>query len=175
MADNDLALGRMIEALSHSPYWANTVVLVLEDDAQNGPDHVDSHRSVLLTISAYGRPAVHHRFVNTTDVIATIAELLHLGSLSQFDYYGRPLRDVFAAEPDRRPYAALRPATPLDQRTSRGAPGVRESARLAIAKEDEADEADEDVFNRVLWRAIKGARVPYPGPTRMAVRELRLP
>src|SRR5262249_35619516 len=76
VADNDLALGRVIEALSHSRYWASTVVFVLEDDAQDGPDHVDSHRSPLLVISAYGRPGVRHRFANTTDLVATIDHLL---------------------------------------------------------------------------------------------------
>ena len=93
VADNDLALGRMIAALSRSPFWRNTVVFVLEDDAQNGPDHVDSHRSPLLVVSAWNRPGVYRRFANTTDVIRTIEEILGLGTLSQFDHFGRPLRD----------------------------------------------------------------------------------
>ena len=76
MADNDLALGRIIEALSNSPFWKNTVVFVLEDDAQDGPDHVDSHRSPMLVISAYNRFGVSHRFANTTDVLATIEDIL---------------------------------------------------------------------------------------------------
>src|SRR3982751_4544991 len=79
VADNDLALGRVIEALSKSPFWKSTVVFVLEDDAQDGPDHVDSHRSPLLVISPWARAGVHHRWANTTDVIATIAALLKLG------------------------------------------------------------------------------------------------
>ncbi|MGH7624728.1 MAG: bifunctional YncE family protein/alkaline phosphatase family protein, partial [Gemmatimonadaceae bacterium] len=109
-ADNDLALGRMIGALSRSPFWKSTVVFVLEDDAQNGPDHVDSHRSVLLVISPYNHGGVIHRFVNTTDVIATMVEILHLGALSQFDFYGRPLRDIFAGTPDLAAYDPLPPA-----------------------------------------------------------------
>src|SRR3984893_2538326 len=84
MADNDLALGRLIEALSKSPFWKSTVVFVLEDDAQSGPDHVDSHRSPLLVISAYNRGKVFHRFANTTDVVATIEDILGLGRMSQF-------------------------------------------------------------------------------------------
>ena len=103
MADNDLALGRIIEALSHEPFWKNTVVFVLEDDAQAGADHVDSHRSVLLVASPYNRPGVIHRFVNTTDVLATIEEILGLRSFSHFDHFGRTLADVFATEPDLRP------------------------------------------------------------------------
>jgi YVTN family beta-propeller protein len=162
-ADNDLALGRMIGALSRSPFWKNTVVFVLEDDAQNGPDHVDSHRSVLLVISPYNHGGVIHRFVNTTDVIATMAEILHLGSLSQFDYYGRPLRDVFADTPDVAPYDPLTPALALDERNPKRGMGARESQELDLSAEDRANE---ELFNRVLWRAIKGPRDPYPGATR---------
>ncbi|HET7621902.1 MAG TPA: bifunctional YncE family protein/alkaline phosphatase family protein [Gemmatimonadaceae bacterium] len=162
MADNDLALGRMIEALSRSPYWKSTVVFVLEDDAQNGPDHVDSHRSVLLAISPYNRKGVVHRFVNTTDVIATIGEILHLGSLSQFDYYGRPLRGIFEANPDLAPYSAIQPAVRIDERNPSGGIGALETEELDLSAEDRAEE---DLFNRVLWRAIKGADVPYPGIT----------
>ncbi|MBA2688446.1 MAG: bifunctional YncE family protein/alkaline phosphatase family protein, partial [Gemmatimonadaceae bacterium] len=102
MADNDLALGRIIEELSRSPFWKNTVVFVLEDDAQNGPDHVDSHRAPMLVISPYNRPGTIHRFTNTTDALRTMEEILGLESLSQFDYYGRPLRDVFSSTADVR-------------------------------------------------------------------------
>jgi len=169
MADNDLALGRMIEALSRSRFWPSTVVFVLEDDAQNGPDHVDSHRSVLLVISAYGRRGVIHRFVNTTDVIATIADILRLGSLSQFDHFGRPLREVFADRPDLTPYAALTPSASLDERNPARGPGASASARLDLRFEDQSDD---DLFNRILWRAVKG-RVPYPGATRISGEALR--
>ncbi|HEY9429747.1 MAG TPA: bifunctional YncE family protein/alkaline phosphatase family protein [Gemmatimonadaceae bacterium] len=162
MADNDLALGRMIDALSHSPFWKSTVVFVLEDDAQNGPDHVDSHRSVLLVISPYNRKGVVHRFANTTDVMATIGEILHLGSLSQFDYYGRPLRGIFGDIADLAPYDAIQPSVRLDERNPSGGIGARETEQLDLSAEDRADE---DLFNRVLWRAIKGADVPYPGIT----------
>ncbi|HEX4684634.1 MAG TPA: alkaline phosphatase family protein, partial [Gemmatimonadaceae bacterium] len=88
-ADNDLALGRMIEALSRSPFWKNTVVFVVEDDAQNGPDHVDGHRAPVFVISPWSRSGALHRFTNTTDVLRTIEEILGLESLSQFDYFGR--------------------------------------------------------------------------------------
>ena len=78
MADNDLALGRIVQALSHSPYWKDTVILVLEDDAQAGPDHTDSHRAPFYAISAYNRPGTVHRFINTTDVVAAIEDILGL-------------------------------------------------------------------------------------------------
>ncbi|MEO5509288.1 MAG: bifunctional YncE family protein/alkaline phosphatase family protein, partial [Gemmatimonadaceae bacterium] len=171
MADNDLALGRMIEAVSRTPFWRNTVVFVLEDDAQNGPDHVDSHRSPLLVVSPYNRPGVIHRFANTTDILATIEEILGLDALSQFDYYGRPLREIWADQPDLRPYVALMPSVPLTERNPEAGRGASESARLDFRFEDIADE---DLFNQVLWRAIKGEHVAYPGPRRMSALEFKL-
>ncbi len=170
MADNDLALGRMIEALSKTQFWKNTAVFVLEDDAQNGPDHVDSHRSVMMVISPYAAGGVIHRFVNTTDVVATIEELLHLGTMSQFDYFGRPLRDIWRSNPDNRGYSALTPAVSLDEKNPGTGVGARDSKKLALKKEDEADE---DLFNRILWREIKGADRPFPGVTRMPALELK--
>ncbi len=169
MADNDLALGRIIEALSRSPFWKSTVVFVLEDDAQNGSDHVDSHRSPLFVISPYSRPGAIHRFANTTDVIATVEEILGLESLSQFDFYGRPLRGIFADTPDLAPYAALRPSVPLDERNTSVGRNAVESERLDLRWEDVADE---ELFNRILWRAIKGDRVPVPVPRRMSALEV---
>ena len=168
MADNDLALGRIVEAISRSPFWRNTLIAVLEDDAQNGPDHVDSHRSVLLMISAYSRSGTVHRFANTTDVLATIEEVLKLDALSQFDHYGRPLREIWTTEPDLRPYPAIVPAVSLNDRNPASGRDARESAKLDLEFEDVADEA---LFNRILWRTIKGANVPYPGSSRMSALE----
>lgn len=167
VADNDLALGRMVEALSRSPFWKNTVVFVLEDDAQNGPDHVDSHRSPLLVISPYSRAGVVHRFANTTDVLRTIEEILGLAALSQFDHFGRPLRDIWSETPDPRPWTALVPSVSLDERNPSGTRGARESEKLDLHVEDVADEA---LFNRILWRAMKGD-TPYPGTRRASTRE----
>src|SRR5204862_2239067 len=152
VADNDLALGRMVEAVSKSAFWKETAFFVLEDDAQDGPDHVDSHRSVLMVISPYNRTGTQHRFVNTTDVMATIEEILGLAPLSQFDYYGRPLREIFSAEPDLRPYEALTPAQPLNEINPRHGRNAEETLRLDLSK---ADVADMDLFKRMLWRAIK--------------------
>jgi YVTN family beta-propeller protein len=162
-ADNDLALGRVIEGLSRSPFWRSTIVFVVEDDAQNGPDHVDSHRSVLLVISAYNRPGVFHRFTNTTDVLATIERVLLLEPLSQFDAFSRPLAGVFAEQPDTTPFTALAPSVPLDERNLAAAPGAKESSRLDFRFEDVADE---DGFNHALWLAIKGRAIPYPAARR---------
>ena len=168
VADNDLALGRVIEALTHSPFWKSTVVFVLEDDAQDGPDHVDSHRSPLLVISPYNRPGVVHRFANTSDVVATIGAILHLRPLSQFDYFGRPLSEIFAATPQLEPYVALIPNVPLDEKNPHGTEQARATERLDLRREDAADE---DLFNRILWAVVKGPERPYPGSKRMSVLE----
>jgi len=166
-ADNDLALGRIIDALSHSPFWRSTVVFVLEDDAQNGPDHVDSHRSPILIISPYSRPGVVHRFANTTDVIRTMEEILGLDALSQFDYFGRPLRDIWSATPDITPWTVLTPKVDLNARNPANTRGANESATLDLQIEDVAAE---DPFNRIIWEAVKPG-VPYPGVRRGATLE----
>ncbi len=168
MADNDLALGRVVEALSQTPFWEKTVIFVIEDDSQNGPDHVDSHRSVLLVISPYNRPGVIHRWTNTTDVVATMTEILELGSLSQFDYYGKPLRDIWAADPDVRPYTALTPEVSLSERNPENTPGAQASMDLDL---DFEDSGQDDLFNRILWAAVKGEETPYPGTHRMSSLE----
>ena len=170
VADNDLAFGRMIDALSRTPYWKNTVVFVLEDDAQNGPDHVDSHRSELFVVSPYNAPGVYHRFTNTSDVVATIAEILHLGSLSQFDYYGRPLRDIFTSKPNLAAYTVLKAGMSLTDRNPSVGLGAERSKRLDLSAEDRGDD---DLFNEILWQGLKGSAVPYPGARRASVLELR--
>jgi DNA-binding beta-propeller fold protein YncE len=170
MADNDLALGRMIESLSKTRFWKNTAVFVVEDDAQNGPDHVDSHRSVAFVISPYAAGGVVHRFVNTTDIVATMEEILKLGTMSQFDHYGRPLRNIWKSSPDSRPYAALKPSVRLNEMNPKVGLGAEQSKGLALDKEDEANE---DLFNRILWRQMKGDTRKYPGTTRMSLLELK--
>jgi DNA-binding beta-propeller fold protein YncE len=168
-ADNDLALGRIIEALSNSPFWKDTAVFVLEDDAQDGADHVDSHRSVMLAISAYSKPQVWHRFVNTTDVLATLEQILGLGALSQFDYYGRPLLEVFSETPDLTPYKAIIPAQSLDEKNPDG-----KSAQASLALElDKEDRSDDALFNRILWAVIKGDSPPFPGPQHVSLQQLQ--
>ncbi|MDP9205139.1 MAG: beta-propeller fold lactonase family protein [Gemmatimonadota bacterium] len=170
MADNDLALGRIIEALTKSPFWKSTVVFVLEDDAQDGPDHVDSHRSPLLVISPYSRGRVFHRFANTTDVLATIEDILGLGRMSQFDHYGRPLRDIWETTPDLTAYVALTPSVPLGEKNPKRGAMAEASKKLTLEKEDMSND---DLFNRILWITIKGEQ-PYPGPKRMSALEAKV-
>jgi len=170
MADNDLALGRVIEALTRSPFWKSTVVFVIEDDAQDGPDHVDSHRSPLFVISPYTRGRVFHRFANTTDVLATIEDILGLGRMSQFDHYGRPLREIWESTPDLTPYVALIPSVPLDEKNPARGAMAEASKKLRLDKEDSSND---DLFNRILWQTIKGDQ-PYPGPKRMSALDAKV-
>ncbi|HET7024726.1 MAG TPA: alkaline phosphatase family protein, partial [Gemmatimonadales bacterium] len=170
VADNDLALGRIVGAVSASRFWKNTLIVVMEDDAQDGPDHVDSHRSPLLLISAWNRPGVYHRFTNTTDAIRTIEDVLGLGHLSQFDDFGRPITEVWRNAPDLTPYTVVPARIDLNERNPAHTRAAIDSRRLDFS---DADRADEELFNHVLWRMIKGSAVPYPGPTRMSALEVK--
>ncbi len=153
MADNDLALGRIVQALSHSRYWRDTVIFVVEDDAQAGPDHTDSHRAPFYAISGYNRPGTVHRFVNTTDVVAAIEDILGIGRLSKFDYYSRSLSDVFTPTPDLTPYDPIIPLQDLNEKN----PEVSTAARLSEALDLSApDRADEQLYNKILWLMLKG-------------------
>jgi hypothetical protein len=172
VADNDYALGRIVEALSKSPFWKTSAILVVEDDAQAGADHVDSHRSPVLVISPYSHSGVIHRFANTTDLIATMEGLLHLSTMSQFDRYGRPMREAFTTVADTTPFTALAPTTPLDEKNPVKGPLASLSRRLKLDKEDESDEA---LFNTVLWRAVKGPNVPEPRPRRASMLDFYNP
>ena len=119
-------------------------------------------------ISPWTAGGVIHRFVNTTDVLATIEEILGLGTLSQFDHFGRPLREIWRATPDLRPFDAIRPTQSMTEQNLALDDNARRSGRLDLAREDRADD---DEFNRILWRAVKGNDVPYPGVRRSGVLE----
>jgi YVTN family beta-propeller protein len=170
VADNDLALGRMVEAVSRSQFWSETAIFVMEDDAQNGPDHIDSHRSLLLVISPWTRGGVLHRFTNTTDVLRTIEEVLGLAQLSQFDWFGRPIREIWSDQADTRPYAALTPVQPLDEMNPPSGVGAALSQRFDFSRPDAAEDI---AFGQIVWYAVKGPDVPWPGLTRMSSLEAR--
>jgi len=158
MADNDLALGRIVQALSRSPYWKDTVIFVVEDDAQAGPDHVDSHRAPFFAISPYSRPGAVHRLINTTDVIAAIEDILGMGRLSKFDYFSRSLADIFASTPDLIPFDAITPKQDLKEKNPQNSAAARLSEGLDLSK---PDRVDDQLYNRILWLMLKGD-VPPP-------------
>ena len=159
VADNDYGLGLLVEAVSNSPYWKDTAIVVVEDDAQDGPDHVDAHRSVALLISAYNRPgALIHEFHNTVSLIRTIELLLGIEPMNQLDATATPI-NIFRAEPDLRPYKALLPNVAPDNLIT---PPARDAATAfwmqRTAEQDlaHADMADPEVLNRIIWFSVKG-------------------
>jgi YVTN family beta-propeller protein len=168
MADNDLALGRIVEALSKSPFWRDTVVFVLEDDSQAGPDHLDCHRSVFFAISAYNHPGTIHRFINTTDVVAAIEDILGLSRLSKYDYFSRSLADIFAGTPDMSPWTAIVPQFNMHEMNLSTTAAARMSEGLDFSGPDRVDDA---VFNNILWNMLKG---PEPFPVAQAKAPLHL-
>ncbi|MGD0362636.1 MAG: alkaline phosphatase family protein [Bryobacteraceae bacterium] len=158
MADNDLALGRIVEALSKSPFWRDTAVFVLEDDSQAGPDHVDCHRSVFFAISAYNRPGTIHRFINTTDVVAAIEDILGLSRLSKYDYFSRSLADIFSATPDLSPWTAMPAQFDMQEMNAAKTTAARMSEGLDFSG---PDRVNDQIFNRILWSMLKGSE-PFP-------------
>jgi hypothetical protein len=164
VADNDLALGRIVEAVSRSRFWARTAIFVLEDDAQNGPDHVDAHRMVALVVSPWSkRQAVDSTLYSTTSFLRTMELILGIPPLTQFDAASTPLWRSFAASPDETPYTCLTPRVPLDERNALGAPGQARMEEMDLTREDAVPEIE---FNEILWKAVKGADSEMPAPVR---------
>ncbi|HET7790254.1 MAG TPA: bifunctional YncE family protein/alkaline phosphatase family protein [Gemmatimonadales bacterium] len=160
VADNDLALGRVVERLTRSPAWASLAVFALEDDAQNGPDHVDAHRSVFLVASPFARAgAVDSTFYTTSSVVRTIGLLLGLPPLSQYDAAATPLWPAFSARADLSPFTALANRWPLDERTPHAARSTIPARDLA----ERPDAADDQLLNAEIWESVRpGERVPAP-------------
>ncbi|HTH49598.1 MAG TPA: beta-propeller fold lactonase family protein [Candidatus Limnocylindria bacterium] len=166
VADNDLALGKLVEAVSHSKFWPQTAIFILEDDAQNGPDHVDAHRSIAFAISPYvRRHARDSAMYSTCSMLRTMELILGLKPMTQFDEAAAPMFAVFQAAPDLRPYRALPATADLHEKNVATAWGSRESATMDFTKEDAVDDL---LLNRVIWHAVKGPDRPMPSPVRAA-------
>jgi YVTN family beta-propeller protein len=167
VSDNDLALGRIVEAVSHSKFWRTTCILVVEDDPQNGFDHVDGHRTVALAISPYTkRKYVDHTQYNQTGMVKTVELLLGLPPMNQLDLSATPMRNCFQSEADLTSYACVPNRIALDEMnpalkklTGKARYWAEKSLALDL---EEADRADEDTFNRILWHATRGYDTPYP-------------
>jgi DNA-binding beta-propeller fold protein YncE/phospholipase C len=160
VADNDYALGMIVEAVSKSKFWPTTAIFVLEDDAQNGPDHVDSHRSPGFVISAYSkRKVVDSTMYNTASMLRTMELMLGMRPMTQFDASARVMATAFQQQSNPAPYVAEKPHISLDTKNAPTAPKAAASNRMNF---DEADEADDDELNEILWRAIRGNEPPPP-------------
>jgi YVTN family beta-propeller protein len=164
VADNDLALGQIVEAITHSKFWPQTAVFVIEDDAQSGPDHVDAHRTTAYVISPYTRHgAVDSTMYSTTSMLRTMELILGLKPMSQYDAAATPMFNSFQATPDLRPYEALPANVDLEERNGARAWGGQ--IKMNFAREDAVDD---QVLNEVVWRSVRGADSPMPAPMRAA-------
>ncbi|MFL5329321.1 MAG: bifunctional YncE family protein/alkaline phosphatase family protein [Gemmataceae bacterium] len=166
VADNDLALGMIMEAITHSKIWPQTAVFVIEDDAQNGPDHVDAHRTVALVASPYcRRGTVDSSMYSTSSMLRTMELILGLQPMSQFDAAARPMYTSFRAAPDLRPYVTRQPKVDRDATNPAAAWGAKISETFDLTKEDAADDL---LLNEVIWRSVKGEHSRMPSPVRAA-------
>jgi YVTN family beta-propeller protein len=167
VADNDLALGRIVEAVSNSRFWKDTCIFVVEDDPQDGFDHMDGHRTVALAISPYTRrDHVDHTNYNQTGMVKSIELVLGLPPMNQMDLSATPMRSCFQMTPDFTPYICRPNQVVLDElnpplKQLAGKPLFWAQKSLALDL-DRADRADEDTFNRILWHATRGYDTPYP-------------
>jgi WD40 repeat protein len=166
MGDNDLAFGMFVEAISRSKFWPETAIFVVEDDAQNGSDHVDAHRTIAFAISPYvKRRSVDSTMYSTSSMLRTMELILGLKPMSQFDAAALPMFNSFTGKPDFTPYK-LRPAqVDLSARNRPNAPGAKKSAKMDFSKEDAADDL---ALNEVIWQSVKGENSVMPPPRRAA-------
>ena len=168
VADNDLALGRVVEAVSQSSYWEDTAIFILEDDAQDGGDHVDAHRSIAFVVSKYspgsaGQPYVDHRFYTTVNMIHTLEMLLGLPPMNQNDAYAPAMGTMFSGAGNQPPFKAdsrnLKNSL-IYEPNRHDASGASDSAKMDFSRPDAADSSK---LNEVLWRDQKGD-APLPAP-----------
>lgn len=168
VADNDLAFGRIVEAVSHSRFWPETLIVAIEDDPQAGWDHVSGYRTTAFCVSPYTRRgAVISTQYNTTSLIRTIGQVLGMKPMNQFDASATPLTDCFTNIPNFTPYTAVPNTVPLDQMNPPAHalrdPVLRRDAEVSARLNfREVDRAPEDVLNRILWNVMAGTDRPYP-------------
>ncbi|WP_345948510.1 bifunctional YncE family protein/alkaline phosphatase family protein [Mucilaginibacter sp. PAMB04274] len=166
VADNDQAIGMILEHLSKSPVWKESVVFILEDDAQNGPDHVDAHRSPAFIAGPYvKRNAVVSQMYSTSGVLRTIELILGLPPMSQYDAAAIPLYECFTAKPDFSPYLKKQASVDLEKRNVAINESSKRSEFFNFAKEDAIPDLE---LNEVVWKYVKGEKAVMPAPKRSA-------
>jgi len=183
VADNDYAVGQTVDLLSHSPVWNNTAIFVIEDDAQDGPDHVDAHRSTCYVISPYiKRSSVDHTFYNTDSVLKTMELLLNVPPMSQYDAVATPILDFDIVPNNSAPYTAVLPPRSLIQEVNpsmtlvkRGSAAQRRLAELSNKMDFvHPDSAPPALLNEIIWKSVKGVHSKMPAPRHNAAIEARL-
>ncbi len=162
VASNDIALGKIVAAASRSKFWKQMAIFVIEDDAQNGPDHVDAHRTIGFVISPWvKRRSIDHTLYTTASMIRTMELILGLPPMTQYDAGATPMFRCFTDEPTSLAYKVLTPKVDVMAVNTPASPGAKQSAMMDF---DEYDEAPEDELNRILWAEAKGPDAPYPVP-----------
>jgi YVTN family beta-propeller protein len=166
VAENDLALGRMVEAITHSRFWKESVIFVLEDDAQDGPDHVDAHRSVALVIGPYlRRKSVDSSMYTTTGMLRTIELILGIEPMSQYDASAAPMYAAFQNDPNFTPYKRVPARISLEETNASADFGAADSMAMNLK---EADRIPMRLMNEILWKSVKGRDSLMPPPVRAA-------
>jgi YVTN family beta-propeller protein len=172
VADNDVALGQIVAAVSKSPFWKDTAILVEEDDSQNGLDHVDAHRSIFYAISPWAKHGgyVDHSYYTQVDALRTIEQILGLPPMNQMDLAATPMRSLFADKADLTPYTALTPTLlPVMNPALETLTGPARAWALVSQQMDftHPDAIDDSLLNHAIWYADRGFTVPYPGESRV--------
>jgi hypothetical protein len=166
VGSNDLGLGRIVAAASRSKFWKEMAIFVIEDDTQNGPDHVDAHRTIGYVISPYAkRQVVDSTLYTQASMIRTMELILGLPPLTQYDAAATPMFSLFQMEPVLTPYEPLTPQVDLYAKNTKKTAFSEESGRMNFA---EYDQAPEDELNRILW-AVARPGEPYPTPIHRAI------
>jgi YVTN family beta-propeller protein len=179
VADNDLAVGQIVEALSHSRFWPKMAIFIVEDDAQNGVDHVDGHRTTAFVVSPYVRRGhIDSTFYSHQSMLKSIELILGLPTMSIFDLIANDMRNSFTDEADPTPYTAAQPSQSLFElnpaATALSGPARNAAVASARMKWSIPDAAPTERLNRILWGAIKGWNTPYPSPRRSVFSPLSL-
>lgn len=166
VAQNDYALGLLVDKISHSRYWKESIIFVLEDDAQAGPDHVDAHRSGVLVVSPYvKRHSIDHTMYSTSSVLKTIELVLGLKPMTQFDLAAAPMLEVITDEPEFAPFNHTEPTYNIYERNPDNAYGAVRSGQFDFTKPDAIPDRE---MSLILWKSIKGGTSLYPAPVRNA-------
>ena len=162
VANNDYAIGQLVDAVSHSRYWPNTAIFIIEDDAQDGPDHVDARRTVGLVISPYvKRGIVDSTLYSTSSFVRSMELLLGMSPMSQYDAAAMPLYASFGTEPEVTPFTVIAPEIDVNAKNTMRTYGAAQSMKMDFS---DVDRAPMHALNEVIWKSIKGADVPMPPP-----------
>jgi hypothetical protein len=164
VANNDWAVGQLVDRVTRSRYWANTAIFIIEDDAQNGPDHVDSRRTVGLVVSPYTkRNAVDSTMYTTSSMLRTMQLLLGLPPMTQYDAAATPMYAAFTDRADLTPFTHEAPQVDVNAKNSPLAWGARESEQMDFSDYDLTPEFE---LNEILWKSVRGAQSAMPLPVR---------